>query len=147
MSFIIIQDWSLRKQISEPSCKEFSLNVKVLSAESLYLNSRVMVLYCHTMILYHSVVLLYHNVVLLYFLYGDSDTLELKIQLSSLISMKTDELQVLQLFYFYRHLNSVNLNSLSTTDLILHWAQLMSETKLFSEKVQFCWAPHKKWWL
>ena len=67
MSFIIFQDWSLRKQVSEPSCKEFWLNVKTLDAESSYLNSRVMVLYCCTMMLYYSVVLLY-------FLYGGSDT-------------------------------------------------------------------------
>ena len=67
MSFIIIQDWSLRKQISESLYKEFSLNVKVLDTESSYLNSRVIVLYCHTIILYHSVVLLY-------LLYDDFDT-------------------------------------------------------------------------
>ena len=57
MSFIIVQDWSLRKQISEPSCKEFSLNVKTLDAESLYLNDKIMMLYCYTMMLYYSVVL------------------------------------------------------------------------------------------
>ena len=73
MSFIIVQDWSLRKQISESSCKEFSLDVKVLGTESSYLNSRVIMLYCHTMMLYHSVILLYHSVVLLYLLYDDPD--------------------------------------------------------------------------
>ena len=78
MSFIIFQDWSLRKQVSEPPCKEFWLNVKALNTESSYLNSRVMMLYCHTMMLYHSVVLLYHNVVLLYFLYGDLDISNIK---------------------------------------------------------------------
>ena len=45
---------------------------------------------------------------------------ELKIQLETLISMKADELQVLQLLYFYQHLNSTNLDSLLTTDLIVH---------------------------
>ena len=74
MSFIIVQDWSLRKQISEPLCEEFSLDVKVLDTESSYLNSRVMVLYFHTMMLYYSVILLYHSVVLLYLLYSDSDS-------------------------------------------------------------------------
>ena len=73
MSFIIVQDWSLRKQISESSCEEFSLNVKVLDAESSYLNSRVMMLYCCTMISYYSVVLSYYSVILLYLLYDDSD--------------------------------------------------------------------------
>ena len=73
MSFIIVSDWSLRKQVSEPPCEEFSLNVKALDTELSYLNSRVMVLYCHTMVLYYSVILLYHSVVLLYLLYDDSD--------------------------------------------------------------------------
>ena len=67
MFFIIIQDWSLRKQISEPFYEEFSLNVKALSAESSYLNSKIMVSYCHTMMLYHSVILLY-------LLYDDFDS-------------------------------------------------------------------------
>ena len=61
-----MSDWSLRKQISEPSCKEFSLNVKVLSTESSYLSDRVMMLYC-------CIIMLYYSVVLLYFLYGGSD--------------------------------------------------------------------------
>ena len=45
---------------------------------------------------------------------------KLKIQLDTLILMKADELKVLQLLYFYRHLNSANLNSLLVTNLILH---------------------------
>ena len=57
MSFIIVQDWSLRKQISEPSYKEFSLNVKALDVESSYLSDRVMMLYYHTMMSYYSIVL------------------------------------------------------------------------------------------
>ena len=57
MSFIIVQDWSLRKQIFEPFYEEFLLNVKALNTELSYLNNRVMMLYCHTMMLYHSAVL------------------------------------------------------------------------------------------
>ena len=45
---------------------------------------------------------------------------ELQIQLETLILMKVDKLQVLQLLYFYQHLNSTNLNSLPATDLIVH---------------------------
>lgn len=72
---------------------------------------------------------------------------ELDIQLGSLILMKADKLQVLQLLYLYQHLNGANLDSLSATDLILHQVWLMPGMTSFSEGVQFCWPSHKEWWL
>ena len=62
---------------------------------------------------------------------------ELQIQLEMLISMKADELQVLQLLYFYWHLNSMNLDSLPATDLIVHQVQLTSGTKSLLKRAQF----------
>lgn len=72
---------------------------------------------------------------------------ELKIQLGTLIPIKEDELRVLQLLYSYRHLNSIDLDSLPATDLIVHSARLTPGTKPSSEGAQFCLAPTKEWWL
>lgn len=72
---------------------------------------------------------------------------ELKIQLESLISIKKDELQVLQLLYSYHHLNRTDLDNLSFTDLIIYRVWLISETEPHNAEAQICWSLHKKWWL
>ena len=72
---------------------------------------------------------------------------ELKVQLGSQIPSEADELRVLQLLYSYRHLNGTNLNSLPSTDLIVHRARLTPGTKPSSAGAQIWWAPHKEWWL
>ena len=107
MSFIIVQDWSLRLQISEPPCEEFSLNVKALNAESSYLNSKVMMLYCHTMMLYHSVILSY-------LLYGDLDSYWA-------VCIKTNIINLFTAVELHLHSDIMSASEIIFWLMILHW--------------------------
>ena len=70
---------------------------------------------------------------------------DLDIIISNLISMHENELQVLQLLYLYRYLNSINLDSLLSTDLIVHCVWLILSTLSYSAKDQIWWLSHKEW--
>ena len=72
---------------------------------------------------------------------------DLDIIINNLISTYKNELWVLQLLYLYRYLNSINLNSLFSTNLIVHCVWLTLSTLSYSAKDQIWWLPHKKWWL
>ena len=72
---------------------------------------------------------------------------DLDIVMSNLISTHENELWVLQLLYLYWHLNSINLDSLFSTDLIVHCVWLILSTLSYSAKDQIWWLPHKEWWL
>ena len=69
----------------------------------------------------------------------------MKIQLESLISERSYR-DVIWLFYQYKHLNSINLTDLSSTDFIIHKVKLIPEIKFYSVE-QRRWFFHKKWWL
>ena len=72
---------------------------------------------------------------------------DLGIVMGNLIPTHEDELRVLQLLYSYRHLNGTNLDSLPSTDLIVHRVRLTPGTLPYSAKGQIRWPPHKEWWL
>ena len=72
---------------------------------------------------------------------------DLDIVMNNLISTHENELWVLQLLYSYWHLNDINLNSLFSTDLIVHCVWLTLSTLSYSAKDQIWWLPHKEWWL
>ena len=72
---------------------------------------------------------------------------DLDIVMESLMPISADELQVLQLLYTYQHLNGMSLDSLLSTDLIIHCVCLTPETPPFSVREQIRWPLHKEWWL
>ncbi len=74
-------------------------------------------------------------------------TIEVKLKLSSLISIKEDIYKVLCLLYHYHYLNDTNLINLFCINLIVHWVQIASETKLVNNSIQKRWLTHFKWWL
>ena len=55
----------------------------------------------------------------------------LKIQFELLISRRSYR-DVIQLFYQYKHLNSIDLTDLSPIDFIIHKMKLISEIKFYS---------------
>ena len=64
------------------------------------------------------------------------------VKLESLISTAENQLKVLQLLYWYKHLDGQNLFNLLSTDLILHWVCLILRTKPYNAHSQKRWPPH-----
>ena len=60
----------------------------------------------------------------------------MKIQLDDLIFIKENELKILQLLYFYRHLNDINLNIILVTNLIVYRVKLILSIKSFIARAQ-----------
>ena len=74
-------------------------------------------------------------------------TIEVELELSSLISTEENTHKVLCLLYHYHHLNNTDLINLFCIDLIVHRVWIASETKLTNNLIQKRWSTHFKWWL
>lgn len=74
-------------------------------------------------------------------------TIKVELELSSLITTEEDIHKVLCLLYHYHLLNNTDLINLFCIDLIVHWVQIASETKLINNLIQKCWSAHFEWWL
>ncbi len=77
-------------------------------------------------------------------------TIEVELELNSLISTEENIYKVLCLLYHYHHLNDTDLINLFCIDLIVHRVWIASETKvtkLANNLIQKRWSTHFKWWL
>ncbi len=69
-------------------------------------------------------------------------TIEVKLELNSLISTEENIHKVLCLLYHYHHLNNTDLINLFCIDLIVRWVWIASETKLTNNLIQKRWSTH-----
>ena len=72
--------------------------------------------------------------------------IKVELELSSLISTEENIHKVLCLLYHYHHLNDTDLINLFCINLIVHWVQIASKTKLINNLIQKRWLTHFEWW-